>query len=644
MTVREHLATLRVAVLSCAVVAGALGLQLAGPTAADAAAGDPLRGTGVVTRVLDGDTIDVRVAGTTTDTRVRLSGIQAFETGECGADIATARLRRIVEGKRVELRAKVAGASSLGRPIRSVHLPLASGGTADVTQVLLLEGLGLWFPFEPEVTTTARYNVAATHARNQGRGIWRDDLCGAGPQAGHPIDMWVKSDADGNDSANLNDEYVVIVNRHASNALNLGGWLLRESSQFRQRAAAEGYRFPAGTSIPAGQRITVRVGSGRDTATVLHMGSVTPLFDNADRTVGTTERPVANLGMGDGAYLLDPRGNVRQAFTYPCVVSCATSLRGKLVIDHVEYDPPGVDSADDEYVRLKNVSGSRIQLDGYQLRNIYVAHEFRFGTYLDAGETLTVTVGKGTSSRTQQFWGQDEAMLRNAGDRVDVLSFDERFVDCEDWGAGRDCPWNAVQVPGAGSSPALSTAPELAGGEPEEAGRFADVRAGSTHAAAIAWLVDQGITSGCGPDRFCPNDRVPRQQMATFLTEALDLKRNDDGRFDDVRTGSTHAGAIGALADARITTGCRGSRTTFCPGDAVTREQMATFLTAAFDLQRRDDGRFDDVRSGSTHAGAIGAIAEAGITTGCSGSTRTFCPTDSVTRAQMATFLKAALD
>ncbi len=606
---------------------------------AAAAAGDPLRERGVVTRVVDGDTVDVRVDGRTTEVRVRLTGIQAFEAGQCGAAMATSRLRQLVEGKRVELRARVASSSSLGRPLRSVHLPLASGGTADVNRLLLLEGMGLWFPLDPEYTGNVDYHVAATHARLLRRGIWRDDLCGAGPSAGHPLQMWVKSDADGVDNANLRDEYAVVVNRHPTRAIDVGGWLLRESSQFRQHPTEEGYRFPAGTTIAPDGFVRVRVGSGSDTATDLHLGSSVPLFDNADRSTGTDANPAAGRGSGDGVYLLDPRGNVRLAFTWPCVVDCATPLAGRLVIDHVEYDPPGVDTAANEHVRLRNVSDGRISLDGLQLRNVTVAHELRFGTYLDPGETLTVHVGVGAQSRTNQYWGQTGPILANGGDRVDLVTFDERLVDCVDWGSGRDCPW-PIPTPGAGSSGALPTAPELRGAaQPALPRVFADVDPSSTHGAAIEWLVEQGITGGCGAGRYCPARPVTRAQMATFLVSALDLPPAPSRGFADLAAGATHAANVDALAQAGVTTGCGDAA--FCPDEPVTRAQMATFLVAALELPPGAPRGFGDVPAGSTHAANVDALAQAGVTTGCGGGR--FCPAEPVTRAQMATFLRAAL-
>ncbi len=626
--------------VAASAVAAMLAATLVSTTApADAAAADPVREEGVISRVVDGDTVMFVEDGSSEETRIRLSGIQAFEIGECGYDIATDRLTELVEGERVELRAREADGTSDGRPIRSIHLPLASGGTADIIELLLLEGLGLWFPIEPEITDTANYHVAATHARNEGRGIWQDDLCGEGPQYGHPIDMWVKSSADGDDTQNVNGEYVRIVNRHETEALDLSGWLLRESSQFRVDPIEEGYRFPSATTVPPGESMVVRVGEGTNTALEHFMGSPYPIFDNADRTTGTDQRPDADLGMGDGAYLLDPLGNVREAYTYPCVVDCTTDLYGKLQIDEVVEAPWEVDHTDTEYVAVRNVSDDRISLDGYQLRNIWYAHEFELGTELDPDEVLTVWVDDGDNQRLEQYTGSHWPGLNSEHDRVDLVSFDERYVDCVDWGTGRECPW-PVEIPGEGSSPALPTEPELVGDEPPEPGPFPDVPADGTHTDAIEWLVDREITAGCAAGGFCPGDAVTRAQMATFLMRALDLDAGSVTAFGDVDPDGTHADGIGALVDQEITAGCGDG--VFCPAQDVTRAQMATFLMRALDLDPADGSRFDDVAASHTHVEAIGALADAGVTSGCGGDA--FCPNDPVSRAQMATFLRNALE
>jgi hypothetical protein len=55
-----------------------------------------------------------------------------------------------------------------------------------------------------------------------------------------------------------------------------------------------------------------------------------------------------------------------------------------------------------------------------------------------------------------------------------------------------------------------------------DADRFVDDD-GSVHEPSIDALAQAGITVGCGPDIFCPDDPVRRHEMATFLTRALQL-------------------------------------------------------------------------------------------------------------------------
>lgn len=155
---------------------------------------------------------------------------------------------------------------------------------------------------------------------------------------------------------------------------------------------------------------------------------------------------------------------------------------------------------------------------------------------------------------------------------------------------------------------------------------------GSVHEADINGIFAAGITIGCGGLNFCPRGGVTRAEMATFLVRALELSPIGSGPFNDI-SGNIHAANINALASAGITTGC--SVNAFCPGDVVTREQMATFLTRALQLTPTQHN-FSDVGTG-THSQDIGAIAAAGITSGCGAGV--YCPVNPVTREQMASFL-----
>lgn len=163
---------------------------------------------------------------------------------------------------------------------------------------------------------------------------------------------------------------------------------------------------------------------------------------------------------------------------------------------------------------------------------------------------------------------------------------------------------------------------------------FSDVLASSDHAGNIEALVGADVTQGCDTRRYCPSNGVSRAEMATFLARALGLRSSTDRPFSDVR-GGTHAGNIAALEALGLTDGCGGGR--FCPNATVTRAQMATFLADALDLRDGGDGAFRDVSSSSTHAGSIAALVAADITEGCQPGR--FCPSGTVTRAAMASFL-----
>ena len=52
---------------------------------------------------------------------------------------------------------------------------------------------------------------------------------------------------------------------------------------------------------------------------------------------------------------------------------------------------------------------------------------------------------------------------------------------------------------------------------------FVDVPVTYWAAPWIEQLQRDGITSGCSPDHFCPDDPVTRAQMAKFLVNTFDL-------------------------------------------------------------------------------------------------------------------------
>lgn len=172
---------------------------------------------------------------------------------------------------------------------------------------------------------------------------------------------------------------------------------------------------------------------------------------------------------------------------------------------------------------------------------------------------------------------------------------------------------------------------------PGPSGTFSDDD-GSTHEANIEALVVAGITKGCGENLFCPGDEITRAQVASFLDRALQLPTTGTDFFSD-DDGSVHEAAINRIAAAGITTGC-GTRL-YCPAEPLKRAHMATLLVRALDLAPVTTDHFTD-DDDSSHEANINVLAENGITRGC--GTGLYCPNDRVRRSSMASFLARALD
>lgn len=161
---------------------------------------------------------------------------------------------------------------------------------------------------------------------------------------------------------------------------------------------------------------------------------------------------------------------------------------------------------------------------------------------------------------------------------------------------------------------------------------------GSVHEEDIISLYSLGVTKGCDTNRYCPERKVTRGEMATMLVRAFGLTGSSGDVFGDDDT-SVHASAIETLAANGITNGCEAS--SFCPDRPVTRGEMATFLSRILELPKAPSAGFTDTAT-NVHADAIDSLAAAGITRGCSEAE--FCPYSNVTRAQLASFLIRALE
>jgi hypothetical protein len=192
---------------------------------------------------------------------------------------------------------------------------------------------------------------------------------------------------------------------------------------------------------------------------------------------------------------------------------------------------------------------------------------------------------------------------------------------------------------------------------------FDDVPKTSSQWPYVEALVREGITGGCSgsPPLYCPDSNVTRAAMAKFLCLAAGKIWLDrvTATFADVPKTHPFFGWIERLADSGSwggtapTGGCRieGSTKYYCPNDPVTRQQMAKFLCVAAGKTWLDraSATFGDVPKTHMFFGWIERLAEptswggSPVTGGCAGGPpRLYCPTQNVTRGQMAVFIVKA--
>ena len=168
---------------------------------------------------------------------------------------------------------------------------------------------------------------------------------------------------------------------------------------------------------------------------------------------------------------------------------------------------------------------------------------------------------------------------------------------------------------------------------------FKDVQKGAYYFDAVAWAVKHQITSGTSATEFSPEASCTRGQIVTFLWRAAGCPEPKTGSsFSDVPAGSYYAKAVAWAVENGITTGTGDGR--FSPNAGCTRAQAVTFLYRALGKQTNSSTRFSDVPAGSYYADAVSWAVENNVTNGTGAAT--FGPNLDCTRAQIVTFLYRA--
>ena len=165
---------------------------------------------------------------------------------------------------------------------------------------------------------------------------------------------------------------------------------------------------------------------------------------------------------------------------------------------------------------------------------------------------------------------------------------------------------------------------------------FYDVPNNAYFYEAVKWAVENGITTGVGNDLFAPEQPCTRAQIVTFLWRAAGSPEPKAmSSFADVSTDAYYAKAVAWAVENGITTGTGDGK--FSPDATCTRAQSVTFLFRAIGKLVDSKAEFSDVLTDSYYANAVAWAVENGVTNGIGNGL--FGPDNSCTRAQIVTFL-----
>lgn len=172
---------------------------------------------------------------------------------------------------------------------------------------------------------------------------------------------------------------------------------------------------------------------------------------------------------------------------------------------------------------------------------------------------------------------------------------------------------------------------------------YNDVTAGDWFTPDVIYVTLTGLMNGTG-DGFSPNNNINRAQLVTVLYRmAGQPEVTGENPFTDVPDGQWYTDAVLWAAENNITDGT--SETTFSPNDALTREQMATFLYRFANFEAGEPIEVTGDLSGYTDADLVAdyavdamtwAVGE-GVISGIGNNT--LAPDNTASRAQMATVL-----
>jgi endonuclease YncB( thermonuclease family) len=319
-----------------------------------------VRECGIVYKHEDGDTTHVKTTANKL-VEVRNIGLQTPERkkgsnpAQCGADDAYENFKAMMpeEITIVQLRSISNSTNGWGggsRPLRSVYKLNNTTGEfdIDVQAEQIRAGWSFWWPLAAEWAHNKEYLDLMNDAKARGVGIWNPNLCGS-VTSGVPS-MWFNANAPtiDKDYEPAFGEYVILKNE-TSAPINLSGWSLRDNSLNFFWNSSNGKwmqslnKFGTFNLAPGEHRVIYLDNPKKYPLSTteyeyFNWSRNTPGHQLTNGSVRTSSNP--NYANGDGLYLLDPKGNIRNSMTDPCT-SAAMCTAPAWVAEIISNTRPG---------------------------------------------------------------------------------------------------------------------------------------------------------------------------------------------------------------------------------------------------------------------------------------------------------------
>ncbi|WP_130849858.1 S-layer homology domain-containing protein [Intestinimonas timonensis] len=303
------------------------------------------------------------------------------------------------------------------------------------------------------------------------------------------------------------------------------------------------------------------------------------------------------VGLEAGTYAVEVSADNCEVFNSNITITADTATHTQTIT--MTYRSSGGDDSDPTYA---------IEV-GEDIRNGTVTANRR---YAERGDTVTITVKPDDGFKL---------------DDLTVTDKNGNELKLTDKGNGK----YTFKMPAGKVTVSATFAPEKTAAD-----YFADVPANSYYADAVLWAAKNGITGGIGNGLFGPNQPCTRAQIVTFLWRAAGSPEPKTmSSFADVSMDAYYAKAVAWAVENGITTGTGDGK--FSPDATCTRAQSVTFLFRAIGKLVDSKAEFSDVLTDSYYANAVAWAVENGVTNGIGDGL--FGPNNSCTRAQIVTFL-----